>query len=251
MLVATRSDAFFALREARVALEATLRREGVLERAAKLGDEVARAGAGDAANPGDVANPGDDTNPTTNASGEETTFAAGRAGNVGGGERRPGSVCVATRVPRAAGAGPRVGGRSFTFSTRDRRWDNTSPRNGTRRWTIAPRRNDSFARTRASSRRCERPRMASGRMTGAREHRGLGAGPRPKAGGFGIGAGGMAALGAFLSGGSFGVGPRRRSAGRHARRSRRGGGYTTKRLTSGCCWGARGRTSRFAWRWTR
>ena len=32
VLVATRSDAFFALREARVALEATLRREGVLER---------------------------------------------------------------------------------------------------------------------------------------------------------------------------------------------------------------------------
>ena len=191
VLVATRSDAFFALREARVALEATLRREGVLERAAKLGDEVARAGAGDAANPGDVANPGDDTNPTTNASGEETTFAAGRAGNVGGGERRPGSVCVATRVPRAAGAGPRVGGRSFTFSTRDRRWDNTSPRNGTRRWTIAPRRNDSFARTRASSRRCERPRMASGRMTGAREHRGWGRGRdrrrgfRDRCGGYG------------------------------------------------------------------
>ena len=206
VLVATRSDAFFALREARVALEATLRREGVLERAAKLGDEVARAGAGDAANPGDVANPGDDTNPTTNASGEETTFAAGRAGNVGGGERRPGSVCVATRVPRAAGGGP-PGRRPLLHFLYTRpplgqyvapEWDAPLDDRAAQKRLLR-----AYARVFEAMRAPADGEWADDGGSGAP---GAGGGAATEGGGFGIGAGGMAALGAFLSGGSFGGG---------------------------------------------
>ena len=215
VLVATRSDAFFALRDARVALEATLRREGVLERAARLvgGDGAGGDGVGGGANLANGTTP--TTTPTTTSptSGEETKPAAVRAANPGGGERRPGSVCVATQVPRGAGGGP-PGRRPLLHFLYSRpplgqyvAPDWAAPlddRAAQKRLLRAYARVFEAMRAPADGEWADDGGAGAGPGAGGGAGAGGGGGAGAEGGGFG--AGGMATLGAFLSGGSFGGG---------------------------------------------